>query len=506
VESGERTTGTNWLLHDVQAAGKLPTPPGVLIRLLELSRKPEVSARELAETVAMDPGLSAKVLRFVNSPLAGLRSKVSSLPQAVALMGVRSVKMMALSFSAVPRDGRGFCDGFDHQRFALQSLACAIAARRISEETHARPPHDCYLAGLLSQIGRSIFATAFSDQYAEVLAQAPTIPTDLPPLELARFGESYATLGGQVLKLWGLPEELCHAVQVFRGEPEELHSSELARILRGAEAAAAVICPAPNPGGADFERFFGLCRQDFDLDRDCCARLLNETAAELETYRAIFDLPEGEARLPSELEAEVRERITELSIAMHLENQILAQQQADLLKRATTDALTSVGNRAAFDARLALEIERAARLKTPLALILVDIDRFKSINDTHGHLAGDHALRTVARTLDENIRKIDYCARYGGEEFAIIAPSTPLEGVSHVSERLRQSVESASIDWEGKTLRLTISVGAALASNVADPKDAARDLIAAADRCLYEAKCAGRNQVVITPKNEAAFA
>jgi diguanylate cyclase (GGDEF)-like protein len=181
---------------------------------------------------------------------------------------------------------------------------------------------------------------------------------------------------------------------------------------------------------------------------------------------------------------------------MHLENQTMALQQEDLLRRATTDPLTGIGNRAAFDARMTLELERCARGGSPFALLMIDVDRFKKFNDSHGHQAGDRVLQMVARTLDNNIRKVDYLARYGGEEFSIVAPNTGEEGVAHLAERLRYSVENTTVTWDGKPLNVTISIGAAVFNEIADADDASM-VIRAADAQLYAAKCAGRNRVCI---------
>lgn len=488
--------GTARLFEEIQASGKLPTPPSVVMRLLELSRKPDVSARELADAIALDPGLSAKILRFVNSPLAGLRSKVTSLPQAVALMGARSIKMMALSFSALERKGHPSCKGFDHERFALQSLCCAMASRRLSEELNVGATHEAFLAGLLSQIGRTIFATAYPDDYSEIIATADIIPTDLPTHESARFGETYATLGGQVLRSWGLPDEICDAVESFRSKDAPADGPMLPRILLIAEFAATGLCSAIQGGPTDIDPFLSHCQDATKISRERAGDLLREIAKELETFRTILELPAGKSRTPVDIEDEIRERIAELSIAMHLENQSLANKQADLLKRATTDALTGVGNRAAFDARFSLELQRLAREEGAIALLLIDVDRFKPFNDNHGHLAGDHVLKTVAATLDQNIRKVDYCARYGGEEFAVIAPGTTLEGVQMVAERLRQSIEALEVQWEGKALSVTISIGIAHAITIEDVGHAANEMIRTADRHLYEAKRTGRNCIV----------
>ena len=154
---------------------------------------------------------------------------------------------------------------------------------------------------------------------------------------------------------------------------------------------------------------------------------------------------------------------------------------------AATDGLTKIANRATFQQTLGQELARAQRGNGSAALVLLDLDHFKRLNDTHGHQAGDEVLRGVARVLDESSRGFDTPARYGGEEFAVILPHTdPVEAVA-VAERLRAAIAAAPLDPE-----VTVSVGVA-----SYPEDAASgdDLVRAADEALYAAKRAGRNRV-----------
>lgn len=491
---GESKVTAN-VFERLETSGKMPTPPGVVLRLLELTRRMDVGVREIADTVALDPGLSAKILRFVNSPMAGVGHEVTSLPQAVALMGIRGVKMMALSFSVLSNAGATRCPGFDRNQFVLQSLACGVSARVLAPLVKSGFAQEAFLAGLLSQIGRSVLASALPQEYARVLASARNAPRDLPDAERAEFGGTYATVGGQVLRSWGIPETLCRAIETFRSLPDEGNVPLLARVLDVGELAAVAICPAGANGASDSEAFLDATARWFELDHDQGMAALQQIAREIETTRTMLEIPPGRIRTPAEIEDEVHDRITELSLAMHLENQSLTMQQEDLLRRATTDPLTGVGNRAAFDARMLLELERSARTGEPFALLMIDVDRFKAFNDTYGHQAGDRVLQTVGRLLDNNVRKVDYVARYGGDEFAVIAPATPDDGVLLLAERLRQSIEAMPVPWEGRGLNITVSIGVGILHEVADAKEAVVAVIRAADEQLYGAKCAGRNRV-----------
>lgn len=154
----------------------------------------------------------------------------------------------------------------------------------------------------------------------------------------------------------------------------------------------------------------------------------------------------------------------------------------------TTDALTGLRNRRAFDEKLLNEYQRSERSKHDFSLLLIDVDHFKAYNDAFGHQAGDDALGEVARLLQYTVRPYDMAARYGGEEFAVIAPETDKAGAMGLAERLRRAVERG--EWLNR--QITISIGVAtLGFGQSIPA-----LIEEADRALYTAKERGRNQVV----------
>ena len=163
-------------------------------------------------------------------------------------------------------------------------------------------------------------------------------------------------------------------------------------------------------------------------------------------------------------------------------------------RQAVTDELTGLANLRAFHSILESEIERARRFNTPLALVMLDLDNFKLINDEYGHQQGDEVLALVADVLRDFSRDIDAPARYGGEELAVVLPQTDAEGAAQLAERIREAVdrlEVPRVDGEG-TLRLQASFGvAALPESAVDREG----LIAAADAALYRAKRAGRNRV-----------
>jgi diguanylate cyclase (GGDEF)-like protein len=169
--------------------------------------------------------------------------------------------------------------------------------------------------------------------------------------------------------------------------------------------------------------------------------------------------------------------------------------------QAATDSLTGLANRRSFDDELALEWRRAERVGDPLALVLADLDDFKSVNDRHGHQAGDAVLRRVGVILDSGARHVDLAARYGGEEFALLAPETDLVGATKLAERLRAELEAATIELPGGgELHVTASFGVAVKGELEGPEH----LVAAADEALYDAKRNGKNRVSAQPQPDAA--
>jgi diguanylate cyclase (GGDEF)-like protein len=162
-------------------------------------------------------------------------------------------------------------------------------------------------------------------------------------------------------------------------------------------------------------------------------------------------------------------------------------QQAERL--ATTDGLTGLLNRRTFNVQLEARLREAQRYQRPLSLLLLDIDHFKKVNDTHGHPAGDAVLRGVARVAQKAARETDQVARYGGEEMAVILPETDGKGALAIAERLRKAVEATPHATERGSLRVTVSIG------ISTSAQSAEELIELADRALYRAKQGGRNRV-----------
>ena len=190
------------------------------------------------------------------------------------------------------------------------------------------------------------------------------------------------------------------------------------------------------------------------------------------------------------LEQRVKQRTLELDRAL----QRLAEANEQLKGLSYTDGLTGVKNRICFDRMIASEWQRAARAKAPLALLLLDIDHFKRVNDNYGHLAGDACLKQVAAAVQQAVRRTtDEVFRYGGEEFIILLPHTGTDGALHIAENIRRQIEHLPVEFEGKRIAITVSIG--VSSLIPTNQDASDILVANADEAMYIAKDSGRNRV-----------
>ena len=218
-----------------------------------------------------------------------------------------------------------------------------------------------------------------------------------------------------------------------------------------------------------------FCAVDFkakqwtEQDIEILQELAHSAMREIRLRRALHDAEALNQQLVQQLR-----KVDELNQALH--------------ELARTDPLTGLRNRRAFDDSLGLEIAAVERTRSPLSLLVLDVDHFKQINDSFGHDAGDKVLRSIAQVLSGCVRIIDIVARVGGEEFAVILPHTDAQGAHEVAQRMRVAVAQAS--WLGQPTTISIGAASLRAAETAD------SLFARADAALYAAKKSGRNRVV----------
>ena len=225
------------------AGDDLPSLPAVAVEVLNLCRREEVTLDDLAAVVAVDPALAAKLLRYSNSSLFNLGSQVTTLPRAMLVLGLKSVQLMALSFSladSLPRAGHGF----DYDTFWRRSLALAVAGRLFADLTGGASQDEAFLCGLLGEIGRLVLARG-SQGYGEEFADQAGWPER--KRELQMLGYHSGDVGGLLLEKWGLSPTICLSVSALH-DPTELTAHvpadrrRMVDVLHGAHLAVEVLC------------------------------------------------------------------------------------------------------------------------------------------------------------------------------------------------------------------------------------------------------------------------
>ncbi|MEC8557422.1 MAG: GGDEF domain-containing protein [Planctomycetota bacterium] len=188
-----------------------------------------------------------------------------------------------------------------------------------------------------------------------------------------------------------------------------------------------------------------------------------------------------------------------LSLGLETELQKVSEEKEELKSSVLNDSLTGLKNRTAYDIHLRSALDYHQRKRKGLSLVVIDVDHFKSVNDTLGHAVGDAVLRQVAETLHATLRKHGTVYRYGGEKLAAILTDCRQTDVEHVAERLRSAIEAREIQELGERNHVTVSIGACYIAGEDHPQN---DVFERADRALYEAKESGRNRYIIHSTSE----
>lgn len=472
---------------------RLPTPSATALNILQVADRDDVSLAEVAEAVAADPAISARILKFANSAELGASSQITTVRQAVTRLGLRAIKVTALSFSLMNERESAKCPGFDPDLFWANSLATAVATRMLIPAKSATSPDEGFVGGLLSRLGRLVFAVGAPQEYAGVLAKAGSILETTVKEEREVLGTDHLEMAGALLERWKLPAVL---VKAIGGNADEIDSGGaevacLAKAIAAGKQVGDCLCGAPTSAEAILRHAdSGL---QLPADEEALEPWLEQVREAFREMAKSMSVSLADVPDQFELQSRAADLIAELSIGGEVEVQTMQAQNRVLEQRATTDALTGINNRAAFDSRLASEIERSRRYGRPFALLILDVDHFKRFNDTYGHLVGDDVLKLVSQACSDTIRTADFVARYGGEEFAVIAPEIDLKQAAMFAERLRKAVEGRTYAYNGQSLNVTVSIGVAAVNSECHTIEA-KPIIRVADAALYQAKQSGRNR------------
>ncbi|QDU08645.1 GGDEF domain-containing protein [Gimesia aquarii] len=497
----------------IWSSDQLPTLPAVAVKLLELSKDSDTDIKDVIETIKADPAITAKILKASNSSFFSLRSECKGIERAVPLLGTMVVTSLALSFSL---SESAITEGPLKSRFdsywkqsIVQSAAAELLAAKLGNELQ----HDSFLIGLLQDIGHLAMLRSIPDELVKVLEQAEEQQRDTAELETEMLGINHAEVGVKMMERWQMSEQFKTAIRHHHDTVEELQAlksdPEFNAIITIATSAAIgdYFC-SPNSGLA-LQRLQDLTTEFFEMPHNDLHGFLESVQARFEEAAQVFQVNMDDIGSPYEIMATANEQLVRLTMKAQVDSTQASARQAvieeqkvqletenkQLQSKAVHDPLTKVYNRSFFNEAFEKEIYNCARTATPIGIVFADIDHFKQLNDTYGHQFGDLVLQRVAKVADESTRRSDVFCRYGGEEFVVMVSNPTENGIRELAERIRTLIENEVIEFEGKQVPITASLGAVVGIPTRNTAGLAERLIAEADEAMYESKANGRNQV-----------
>jgi diguanylate cyclase (GGDEF)-like protein len=477
----------------------LPLPATIsAIQIVQAAAKPSVTVNELTELCQKDPGLGSRVLAYVNSSGFGLNRRVTGIQHAVALLGIRGTRNLALAMCVVDMAPKGPA-GDDLLTVCLRR---GVTAKLLAEKLGRTNLDDYFALGLLLDVGLLVKARDNVDACAEV-ARSPA-QTRIT-LERAAGQEDHAKLGARLARSWQLGEELSNAILQHHDRPPP--SSQLGSAAWLTESMAAVF----ESGEAAKSRSLAIeAAVLINLPPDTVDEILRSAPQALtnaarhfgrelgpqvgidvllrDTNEALLDLNRSYADVMRKLEALLKEK-DELATA-------LKHADEKLSTLALTDELTGLPNHRAFREALIRDLARADRAGTAVAVIVLEVDLLAQLKQTHGPGAADIVLYAIAAVVQRSLRTTDVPARVGSEKFALILPSTNVQGAMVVAERTRALLAAYDFTDPNGAFQVTASLGIAVTTG---PGCRGREdaLMAAADSGLEMAKQAGRNRFMV---------
>ena len=650
--------------EELKSSGALPSPTGVGMKILEITRTDDYSVDEMADAIMSDPSLTGRILQLANNASVAGSESVTTVTGAIMRLGSSTVRTLALAFSLISDREAGACRPFDYERYWSLSLARGVGAQVLADHTGVAKPEEAYICGLLCEVGMLALASVHSARYGEILnATAGASFDELREAEFEAFDIDHATVVECMLADWGLPSTFGEAIGGFSrhrrigespalvegladllrladtigsalllgetspvrrlrevgeqldrtrrvlgmeeaqfrvlcdrvarqwrswGESLEIETSEVcydqitAAIARGRDErrfdqpgdvteasgrghVVGVSSPTPAADTAnEGQRISVLAVDDDPVSLRLLTRHMRNESFEvsmaqsgrsglrkalrekpdilvidhdmpdqngLEVVEALRRTDVGSSMYillvtgndsdellikafdagvddfvpkpfrPRLLSARIKAgvRIANLSRKIERDRNTILEQLAELnrlnrrfLTASLTDPLTGLPNRRHCMDRLDAEWTAFTRNETPFTAIMLDIDRFKAVNDTHGHDVGDDVLQATARAITGALRGEDEAFRLGGEEFMVLCRNAEESDGALVAERIREAVEGNVVASPGLELAVTVSLG------VAGARPGFESLLAllkAADEAVYQAKNAGRNRV-----------
>lgn len=314
-------------------SSSLPSLPAAAVQVLQLTMDPQASADNLAQVIGQDPALSAKILRAVNSPFYGLKQKVSSLSQAVALLGLNTVRTLALSFSLVCTLQGGKNRSFNHMKYWRRSMYAATASRVLAEHVMAYKVEECFMAGLLMDIGMLVLEQALGEHYDHVVERARS-HCELPTVEMQNLGLTHAQVSGQLGRHWHLPDVLA-VPMANHHSPQAVDDEILKQVTQIVWLAGrcADVFMEENCAAESIAAVRGACRELFYIDEVACDGMLCTIGLKTAELAELFEVRLNTSTDYEHILAKASTRLLELAIGQQCASSPKDKRRAPRIQR-----------------------------------------------------------------------------------------------------------------------------------------------------------------------------
>ncbi len=517
--------------------------PAVAVEVLKLTEQPNVDARQLKECIEKDPALTAKLLRVVNSALFGLSREVSDLNQALALLGIKPLKLLVLGFSLPD----GLFSGVQRElltRYWNRTLTKAVAARELCNRLKLAAGDDAFLAGLLQDLGMLVLIQQVGDPYVRFVEQARGDWGQLAELERLALSFDHVELTARLLEQWGMPEALVEAIVPIEGEFRPSKSTDDVRsIIHLADLITQIVVDQRTAllpvlvadGGllglreSEWETFFQELQDKVlgladvlmvELPDDLnyaevlqqahqrLVREASEAAAELAALRrqheaaaaagTCGELAAAVARItatprstPTTTAQSGESSSTSESARLIAEDAPAATATADR-EAATVDARRTAADDPALVNRIAMAVAACRQARCALSLLLVEVDHFRDLLFQLGPDQGNHLRQLVEMVCRSIDHPAVWCDEVHEAQFAVLLAGCERDEAVRRGNELVRAIRKLGSDSQPDRPTITVSIGAATVTM--PPKNfLAEDLVEAASRCLYGAQASGGN-------------
>ena len=490
------------LLEEVLSCPTLPSLPAVALEVIELTRDVNVEMDRLAATIQNDQGLSAKVLKTVNSSYYGLRKKCGTIKQAIVVLGLSTVKSLTLGFSLVSSIDLKGKEGFDHNEYWRRGLFTAVASRSIAKVACPDFQDEAFLGGLLQDVGMVALYETLGDRYIRILEQLGGDHRKLAGFELAEFELQHTDIGAMMATRWKLPEELIQPVKNHE-RPSAGPSGPMGVLVRTVGLGNIVADALTSESSqAIMRRYYKRAKEWFNFTDEQADQIFKEVTTGTKEMAKLFDVDPGQLPDTDQLVKDARNQA--LRMAIEAPSTPVEGDGLDdlILESPKFDQESGLLNSTAFEAVLARAFTQAKSTHDSLTLVRISFER--EATDTPRRPL---ELRKLISGATAVLRKHfgdsgGYIARLDAEAFAVLVPSSSRVVVTRTAEAFRLEFEQACTDWQ---ITGWTHVGIAYYDHTTeDVYQRVEQLNAAAARAMKASAQSGGNCIkVFTPKKAA---